>query len=207
MSAHVTGDAGVDVVLDAFEAAQRAHPRPDARQTLIHAYFPTPQVARRAAGLGVFVDTQPAWFYEDTDALIHALGPERLAHFIGLRTWRDGGARVAINTDHIFGADRDTAMNPFNPFLTMATAVTRRTESGQVVGIDEAVSREEALRMMTIDAAALTFDEGERGSLEVGKLGDLAILSDDLLTVAAERIRTIRAEVTIVGGVVAYEGH
>ena len=205
MSAHVTGDAGVDAVLDGFEAAQRARPRPDARHTLIHAYFPNPDTARRAAALGVLVDTQPAWFYKDGDALAGALGVGGLAHFLGLRTWRDAGVRVAINTDHMFGADRDSAMNPFNPFLTMATAVTRRTESGQVIGAGEAVTREEALRMMTIDAAAFTFDEGSRGSIEVGKLADLAILSDDLFTVADDRIRTITADVTIVGGTVAHE--
>ncbi len=205
MTAHVTGDAGVDVVLDAFEAAQRAHPRADPRHTLIHAYFPTPEVAHRVATLGVLVDTQPAWLFKDGDALRAALGPQRLARFIGVRTWRDAGARVAINTDHMFGADRDTAMNPFNPFLTMATAVSRRTESGQVVGAGERVTRDEALRMMTIDAAALSFDEADRGSIEVGKLGDLVILSDDLLTVPEARLRTITADMTIVGGVVVFE--
>lgn len=200
MSAHVTGDAGVDVVLDAFEAAQRAHPRHDPRHTLIHAYFPTPAVARRVATLGVLVDTQPAWFYKDADALIEALGVPRLERFIGVKTWRDAGVRVALNTDHMFGADRDTAMNPFNPFLTIATAVTRRTESGRVLGPSEAVTRLEALRMMTIDAAAMSFDEANRGSLEVGKLGDVAILSDDLLECPADRIRHIRSDVTVVGG-------
>ncbi len=204
MSAHVTGDAGVDLVLDAFEAAQLAAPRPDARHTLIHAYFPNRQTARRAAALGVLVDTQPAWLYEDADALLPALGEARLAHFIGLRTWRDAGVRVAINTDHMFGADRDSAMNPFNPFLTMATAVTRRSEAGVVVGAEEAVTREQALRMMTIDAAALTFDEDHRGSIEVGKLADLVVLSDDLLTCPEARIRSITADLTIVGGVIAH---
>lgn len=205
MSAHVTGDAGVDAVLDAFEAAQRAHPRTDARHTLIHAYFPTPETARRASALGVLVDTQPAWFYKDADALLPALGAPRLAHFIGLRTWRDAGARVAINTDHMFGHDRDSSMNPFNPFLTMSTAVTRRTESGQVVGAGEAVTREQALRMMTIDAAAFSFDEADRGSIEVGKLADLVVLSEDLLTCPEERIRGIQADLTIVNGGVVHE--
>ncbi|AMY08621.1 N-substituted formamide deformylase precursor [Luteitalea pratensis] len=207
MSAHVTGDAGVDAVLDGFEAAQRAMPRADARHTLIHAYFPNPETARRVAALGVQVDTQPAWFYKDADALVGALGVPGLAHFIGLRTWRDAGVRVAINTDHMFGADRDSAMNPFNPFLTMATAVTRRTESGRVIGAGEAVTREGALRMMTIDAAAMTFDEGSRGSIEVGKLADLAILSEDLLTCPDDRIRAITADITIIGGVIAHQRH
>jgi predicted amidohydrolase YtcJ len=204
MVAHVTGDAGVDAVLDAFEAAQAHVKRSDARHTLIHAYFPNPETARRAARLGVMVDTQTAWLYKDADALAEALGRPRLEHFIGLRTWLDAGVRTAVNTDHMFGLNPNTAMNPFNPFLTMYVAVTRRTEGGQTFGANEAVAREEALRLMTIDAASLSFDEGTRGSIEVGKLGDLTILSDDLLTCIEERIKSIEALVTIVGGREAY---
>lgn len=205
MAAHVTGDAGVDTVLEAFETAQRQWPRADARHTLVHAYFPTVETARRAARLGVHIDTQPAWYYKDTDTLLGALGRPRLDRFIGLRTWLDAGARVAINTDHMFGLDADTALNPFNPFLTMYVAVTRRTEGGQVVGEKEAVTRQEALRMMTLDAAALSFDEATRGSIEVGKLGDLVLLSEDLLTCPEARIKDVQADLTIVGGRVVYE--
>jgi predicted amidohydrolase YtcJ len=205
MAAHVTGDAGVDVVLDAIEAAQRQYPAPDRRHTLIHAYFVHPETARRAALAGVLVDTQPAWYFKDADALGDALGAPRLAGFIGLSTWRRAGVEVAINTDHMFGLDRDDALNPFNPFLTMATAVTRRTQGGRVIGPDEAVSREEALRMMTGRAARLSFDEKARGSIEPGKLADFAVLDDDLLTCPPERLRSIRADLTVVGGLVAFE--
>jgi hypothetical protein len=204
MVAHVTGDAGVDVVLDAIEAAQ-AGVRGDRRHTLIHAYFANPQTAARAARLGVLVDTQPAWYYKDADALSGALGRERVAHFIGLATWRRAGVEVAINTDHMFGLDRDEAMNPFNPFLTMYAATTRRTESGSIVSGSEAVSRQDALRMMTSAAARFSFDEKNRGSIEVGKLGDFVVLDDHILTCADERLRTLRADMTIVGGRVLYE--
>ena len=205
MAAHVTGDAGVDAVLDAFEAAQKRHPSADPRHTLIHAYFVNAEAAARAARLGVLVDTQPAWYYKDADALAPALGDGRLEPFIGLRTWLDAGVVTAINTDHMFGLDPDNAMNPFNPFLTMATAVTRRTEGGRVIGQAQRVSRMEALKLMTRDAARLSFDEARTGSIEVGKLGDLAILSDDLLTCPEDRIRSIAVDVTIVGGRVVHD--
>ncbi len=205
MVAHVTGDAGVDVVLDAIEAAQKEQPAADRRHTLLHAYFVSPETAARAARLGVLVDTQPAWYYKDADALSNGLGRERLAHFVGLRTWREAGVRVAINTDHMFGLDPNEAMNPFNPFVTLYTAVTRRTESGGIISGAETVSREEALRMMTRDAARFSFDENNRGSIESGKLADFVVLDDHLLTCAAERLRSIRAELTVIGGRVAYE--
>jgi predicted amidohydrolase YtcJ len=205
MVAHVTGDAGVDVVLDAIEAAQKAHSAPDRRHTLIHAYFVNRETAARALRLQVLVDTQPAWYYKDADALSEGLGRERLGHFIGLRTWRNAGVLVAINTDHMFGLDRNESMNPFNPFLTIYAATTRRTESGQVVSAGETVSRQDALKMMTRDAARFSFDENNRGSIEPGKLGDFVILEEDLLTCSDERLRTLRADVTVIGGRVAFE--
>ncbi len=203
--AHVTGDAGVDAVLDAFEAVNREAPINSRRFTLIHADFANAAAAKRAAALGVIVDTQPAWYYKDGDVLAEVLGEGRVGTLIGVRQWVDGGVRVVLNSDHMFGLDPNTSLNPFNPFLTMYVAVTRRTEGGRVIGPEQAVTREQALRMMTIDAAYLTFDEAHKGSIEPGKLGDLTILSDDLLTVAPEQIRDIVAETTVVGGNVVFE--
>jgi predicted amidohydrolase YtcJ len=205
MVAHVTGDAGVDVVLDAIEAAQKANPAPDRRHTLLHAYFVSRETAIRAARLGVLVDTQPAWHYKDADALSKALGRDRLAHFIGLRTWRDAGVEVAINTDHMFGLDPNDSLNPFNPFLTMYSATTRRTESGQVIGEGEAVSREEALRMMTSAAARFSFDERNRGSIETGKLADFVVLDRDILTCPEDEIREIQPRTTYLNGKPVFE--
>jgi predicted amidohydrolase YtcJ len=205
MVAHVTGDAGVDVVLDAIEAAQKKNPSPDRRHTLLHAYFVNRETAVRAARLGVLVDTQPAWHYKDAAALADGLGIVRLTPFIGLRTWREAGVDVAINTDHMFGLDKNDALNPFNPFVTMYSATTRRTEAGRVVGAGEAVSREEALRMMTSMAARFSFDENNRGSIEAGKLGDFVVLDDHFLTVPPERLRTLRADLTVIGGRIVFE--
>lgn len=205
MSSHVTGDAGVDLVLDAVEAAGKDSPITARRYTLIHAYFPNPETARRAAGLGVLVDTQPAWYYKDGDALAEALGKDRLTNFIGVAEWRKAGVKVALNSDHMQGFDPDKSLNPYNPFLAMQVAITRKTEYGQVFGPEQRISREEALRMVTIDAAYFSFDETKKGSIEVGKLGDFAILSDDLMTCDIERIKDIRAVTTVVGGRVVHE--
>jgi hypothetical protein len=205
MSSHVTGDAGVDLVLDAVEAAHTESPITDRRYTLIHAYFPTPDSVRRAAALGVCVDTQPAWYYKDADGIVSALGEQRLQNFIGLADWLRGGVKVALNTDHMSGLDADHALNPFNPFLTMGTAITRKTEGGRVIGPGQRVSRQDALRMMTLDAAYLSFDEKRKGSIEVGKLADLAVLTDDFMKCDADRIKDIRVAATVVGGTVVHE--
>lgn len=203
MCSHVTGNLGVDVVLDALEAVDEDIR--DRRYTLVHAYYPDPETAERAARLGVAVDTQPAWLYKDGDALLKALGPDLMKRFIGVKVWQDAGVKVALNADHMQGFDPITSLNPYHPFLAMYIAVTRKTDSGQVINPNQRISREDALRMTTIDSAWLSFDENERGSIEVGKLADLAILSDHYLTCEEERIKDIRSVLTIVGGDVVYQ--
>jgi predicted amidohydrolase YtcJ len=205
MSCHVAGDAGVDVVLDALEAADRDRPIAPRRFNLIHAYLPNAATARRAAKLGAVVDTQPVMYYKDGDALLETLGPDRTARVYGLREWIDGGVKVAINADHMMGLDPDKSLQPYNPFLALYIAVTRKTESGRIHGPGQRVSRPEALRMLTIDAAYMSFDEKNRGSIEVGKLGDLAILAGDFLTCGEEQIKGLKVAATVVGGKVVYE--
>lgn len=204
MVAHVTGDAGVDLVLDALEAIDRELPIREKRFNLIHAYFPNPETIAKAKRLGVCVDTQPAWYYKDADVLLEALGRARMKNFIGMSDWLRAGLVTAANTDHMLGLDPNRALNPFNPFLTLYVLVTRKTQNGQVIGDDQKVSREDALRMMTIHAAYLSFDEKKKGSIEVGKLADLVILSEDYLTCPAERIKDIRVLTTIAGGKIIY---
>lgn len=205
MSAHVTGDAGVDAVLDAVEYSQEELPEEELRYNLIHAYFAHPETAERAAALGVGVDTQPAWYYQDGDALTEILRDDLMNKFIGLRNWQEAGATVTINSDHMYGFDPNTSLNPYNPFLNMYIAISRQTKGGQVIGPEQQVSREDALRMMTTNAAWMSFEEHKKGSIEVGKLGDLVILSEDFMNVEQEKIKDIYSLYTVVGGEVVHE--
>ena len=100
--------------------------------------------------------------------------------------------------------DANASINPYNPFLAMWSMVTRTTERNTVIVPEEAITREEALRMYTINNAYASFEEDIKGSIEPGKLADLAILSHDLLDCPAEEIREIQAEMTIVGGKIVY---
>jgi predicted amidohydrolase YtcJ len=205
LSSHVTGDRGVDIVLDAIEAANKEKSMLDRRYTLIHAYFASADTARRAASLGAVVDTQPMWFYKDGDALMKALGPKYMNTFIGVKTWKDNGVTVALNADHMQGFDPVGALNPYHPLLAMQAAITRKTQGGQVIGPAERISRLDALRMTTINAAYIGFEEKKKGSIEVGKLADLAILTEDFLTVPEDRLLNIKSYMTIVDGKVVYE--
>ena len=206
LSSHVTGDRGVDIVLDAIAAANTEQSMLDKRYNLIHAYFASADTARRAASLGAVVDTQPMWFYKDGDALLKALGPKYMNTFIGVKTWKDNGVTVALNADHMQGFDPVGALNPYHPPLAMQAAITRKTQGGQVIGPDERISRMDALRMTTINAAYIGFEEKKKGSIEAGKLADLAILTADFLTVPEDQIMNIKSFITIVDGRVVYEG-
>jgi len=204
MCCHVTGDAGVDRVLQALEIANRRVPVADRRFTLVHAYFPAKDSIRRAKRLGVCVDTQAALYYKDSDAIADIYGKNWAARFIGLGDWVRGGIPTAINGDHMMGFHPDRAMNSFNPFLHLYVAVSRKNRAGRVYGEHQKVSRLQALRMMTATAAYLSFDEKMKGTIEAGKLADLVVLDRDYLTCPEDDIRHIKPLLTMVGGRVVF---
>jgi hypothetical protein len=201
MSAHVTGDAGTEEVLRAVASVAEADPSIKQRRfNLIHSYFPTPALTQMAHDLGAGVDTQGYLYYRDADILAEIYGPSWAERFIGLGAWAKAGVPVAINSDHMIGLDPDHAMNAFNPALMLWIAVARKTDSGQVWGPGQRLSRLDALRSVTLWPAWLSFDETKLGSLEPGKLADLAIIDRDYLTCPEDEIRQISVLRTIVGG-------
>jgi hypothetical protein len=114
------------------------------------------------------------------------------------------GIKIDGGSDHMVKWDANTSVNPYNPFLAMWTMITRITEKGTVIMPEEAISREDALKMYTINNAFASFEESIKGSIEPGKLADMAVISDDILTCPVDQIRNIESEVTIVGGKIVY---
>jgi hypothetical protein len=203
---HVTGDAGVDAVLDALEAVYRDHPDVATRRlSLTHAYFPALDSVARAHRLGVCVDTQPSLYFKDSAAIAEVYGDQWAARFIGLGDWLRGGVPTAIAGDHMMGLDPDHAMNAYNPFLMLQVAVTRRNREGDVYGEHQRISRIDALRCLTTRPAYLAFEEASKGSLEQGKLADLVVLDRDYLTSPEGEIAEIRALKTMVDGDFVYD--
>ena len=203
-TAHCTGGGGVDRLLDVYGEVNKTIPIRNLRFSIIHGNFFTPEAIARMSSLGIYADMQAAWFYKDADAMKYILGDDRIRTFMPYRSLIDAGVMVNGGSDHMVKFDADKSINPYNPFLAMWSMITRKTEHGTVIMPEEAITREEALKMYTINNAFGTFEEKLKGSLEPGKVADIAILSDDLLTCPVDRIKDIRSELTMTGGKIVY---
>jgi predicted amidohydrolase YtcJ len=164
MTAHVTGGGGVDMLLDAYENANKETPISGRRFSIIHGNFYTKKAIDRCKRLGVIADFQPAWFYKDANAMRYILGDERIKAFLPIRSMLEAGIILNAGSDHMVKYDSYRSINPYHPFLSMWTLITRKTDRGSVICPTEAISRKQALKMYTINNAYGTFEEHIIGS-------------------------------------------
>jgi predicted amidohydrolase YtcJ len=205
-TAHAVGDGAVHALLEAYAAVDRQQPVRPTRPCISHSNFMSREAIQEAARLGVSVDIQPAWLYLDTRTLSKQFGYERLRYFQPLRSLFEAGVAAGGGSDHMQKIGSLRSINPYNPFLGMATAITRKARGfdGRLHP-EEALSREQALRFYTINNARLLGCDSRVGSLEPGKLADLAVLDTDVLTCPEENIAATRVLRTYVGGKLAHQ--
>src|SRR5690242_1212536 len=196
---HVVGDRGIDQVLDAFEAADKEKPIKDRRFVLIHASLILPEQMDRAKRLGVRVDFQNIFMWDKAATVERFLGRAVADRAVPTKTLIE---KLGIDS---LGAGTDFPVNPINPFINMYIMVTRKDPLGHVYGANEAISREQALRLYTSAASHYMFEEDRKGSIEPGKLADLAVLSADLMSVPEDQIKDIKADLTVVGGKIVFQ--
>jgi predicted amidohydrolase YtcJ len=193
---HAVGDAAMDLVLDAYEAADGDTPIASQRWAIEHAFIGRADHLPRIKKLGVAISAQDH-LYLAGPSLVKYWGRDRAFLTTPVRMYLDAGLLVSSGTD--------AAVVPYPPLWTMYHFVTRDTLSGGVMGAEQRITREEALKLATINNARLMFDEARKGSIETGKLADLIVLSDDILSAPAERIRDANVMMTVVGGKVVFE--
>ena len=204
MTAHSQGGGAVDTLLETFEKLNAEKPIAPSRSHWMHASFQTPEAIARAKKIGILADVQPAWLYFDGPALEKVFGHEGMRYFFPLRSYLDAGLILAGGSDHMIGFSGDRAINPYNPFLGMWTAVTRKMRDGRVLYPEERITREEALRLYTTGPAYMQFSEKDRGTIEAGKLADMVIIDRDYFTCPEDAIRQIKPVSTILNGKVVY---
>lgn len=204
LTAHSQGGGAIDNFLDAMEALDKRRSIKDSRSHLMHASFQKPEAIARAKKLAIDVDVQSPWLYLDGAALEKVFGEQGLRYYFPLRSYIDAGVMVAAGSDHMIGHDRNSATNPYNPFLSMWIAVTRSRKGSDPMWPVERISRTEALKMHSIWAARMQFAEKEKGSIEPGKLADLVAIDRDYLTCTENEIKDIRPVLVILDGKAVY---
>jgi len=205
-TAHSVGDGAVHALLDAYEAVNKSTPVAPTRPCITHSNFMSREAIDQAARLGVVVDIQPAWLYLDTRTLAPQFGDARLRYFQPLRSLFAAGVTAGGGSDHMQKIGSLRSINPYNPYLGMWVAISRKARDypGRLHP-EEALTREQAIRFYTINNAKLLFLEDQVGSLEVGKLADLVVLDRDLLTCPEDEIRDSRALATYLNGKLVFE--
>lgn len=198
VATHAIGDAAIDLVLDAYDEAQRRWPRPDVRHRIEHFGVSRPDQVARAAALGVVPVPQGRFVGEIGDGMLRALGPARAGWAYRYRSLLDQGVVVPGSSDR--------PVVDGTPLLGVHDMVNRLTDGGQPCGPEEAITGLEALTAYTLGSAYASHQERDRGTVTVGKLADLVVLSDDPATVDPAAIRDIEVLGTLLGGEVVHGG-
>ncbi|UKD57138.1 amidohydrolase [Amycolatopsis sp. FU40] len=197
VAVHGNGDAAIDAIIDGY--ARLGAPEGTGRRHRIeHCQTAREDQLDRMAENGIaasfFIKHVYYWGDRHRDVF---LGPERARRISPLASARSRGIH--------FGLHSDTPVTPVPPLEGIWCAVARQTSSGQLLGPEQAIDVEAALRGYTIDAAYLAGEEESKGSLEVGKLADLIVLSEDPTTVDPSRIRDLTVDATVIGGQLVWQ--
>jgi predicted amidohydrolase YtcJ len=183
------------VIVRAYERVNKEKPIRDLRWTIMHLFHPSDAALRKMAEIGIAATMQ------DHPVLLghnqrRWWGDEHAAYAIPIRKTIDAGVLV--------GGGTDGPVVPVDPYLSMWWMTTRQVLKGYALGKEHAISAKEALTLYTINNARIQGVETDRGSIEPGKLADLAVLSQDVTSVAPDAIRDTRAHLTLLGGKVVY---
>lgn len=193
---HANGDVGIDITLKLFERLYKESPKPNQRFRIEHCTIINDDLVQRMKALEVIPLPFSTYVYYHGEKM-KAYGEERLKNMFALRSFIDAGLRPTQTSDYPPG--------PFEPMMALQSSVTRTDIKGNVWGANQRVSVEEAIAIGTINGAYSTFEENNKGSLEVGKLADLTVLGRDPFKEDSATLITIPIERTMAGGKWTYE--
>jgi predicted amidohydrolase YtcJ len=194
---HASTDKAANLVLDAFERANKEIPIADLRWQITHIEDATDATLQRMKALGVGWSVQDRLLYSG-QTFLKVLGPEAAKRAPPIQTGLKMGLRVAAGTD-------SDQVAPYNPFVSLRWLLDGKAIDGTPLRApEESPDREQALRMYSTNAAWFAFAEATRGSLEAGKQADLAVLSADYMTVPVDKVGELQSLLTLVGGKAVY---
>lgn len=194
---HAVGDLAVTAALDTYAAAAQDCPRQDPRHRIEHCTITTTADVERVARLGVIPVPQGTHLSEGGESILAGLGPELADTAYRMRSFIDAGVVLPGSTD--------APVVDGSPIRSIHDMVNRVAPSGTVIGPDERLTVEQAVGAYTFGSAYADHREHEKGTLAPGMLADFVVLSDDLFTVARDRICAVEVGATVVGGDVRYD--
>lgn len=205
-TAHSVGDGAVHTLLAAYEEVNKSQPVAPSRPCLTHSNFMSAEAVELCRKLGIVVDIQPAWLWLDGETLRLQFGDARLRYFQPLKSLFAAGVTVGGGSDHMQKIGPLRSVNPYHPWLGLEVTQRRLPRDGdKPLHIEEALTREEALRMYTINNARIMRLEDQLGSLEPGKLADLIVVDRDPLSCPIDDLRDTQVLRTYVDGKLVYE--
>ncbi len=197
---HAIGDAGISATLDLYADVIRANGGRDRRLRIEHAQHIAPKDFERFAAMNVIASVQPYHAIDDGRWAERRIGPERIKTTYAFRTLIDKGVRLAIGTDW--------TVAPLNPMLTLYAATTRATLDGAHPDgwvPEQKISITEAVQAYTSGSAFAEFQDTVKGTIVRGKIADLIILSDDVFSIPAARLKDVQVLTTVAGGKVVHQ--
>ncbi len=194
---HAIEEGAVEAAAQSVEHALAQTPKRDHRHRIEHCSVCPPPLLEKLRDARVIVVTQPAFIYYSGERYLATVAPEQLPWLYPIGSFLKMGLMPA--------AGSDSPVVPNNPLVGIYAAVTRKAESGDELVIEEQIAPFEALKMYTQAAAYACFEEEAKGSIAVGKLADLALLSADPTAVPPEEMKEIKVEMTIIDGRIAWE--
>jgi hypothetical protein len=187
---HAVGDAAIDQVLTAYEAANAERSIAGRRWGIEHGFIAQPDHFPRMKALGLQISAQNH-LYLAGPSLVKYWGPARAARTTPVKAYLDAGLPVSGGTD--------AGVVPYPPLWVIYHFVTRDTITGGVLGPDQRISRQDALRLVTRNHWYLTFEEQTKGVIAPGRYADLVVLAEDVMTVPEKRIEQLQVLMTMVG--------
>jgi len=200
LSIHAIGDSANSRTLDIFEKAIRQNPSWDRRFRIEHAQHIHPKDFKRFADLGAIASVQPYHAIDDGRWAEKRIGHERCKTTYAFRSFLENKVKMGFGSDWTVG--------PLSPLLGIYAAVTRRTTDGANPNgwfPEQKISVMEAIEAYTLSNAFAAFEEKEKGSIESGKLADLVVLKDNILTIDPLKIEDTQVDMTILGGQIVYQ--
>ncbi len=204
-TSHSVGNGAVHALIEAYEEVNNSFPIRDGRPCITHCNFMTQEAIDRMAKLGIVADLQPAWLERDGATLTKHFGDARLEYFQPYKSLFEKGVKVGGGSDHMQKIGGLRSINPYNPFFGMWITLARQPRwTDKVLHPEQRITREQAIRLYTINNAYVMLQEREKGSLETGKLADLIVLDRDILTCPVDQVKDIQVEQTYLGGKLVY---